>query len=39
MVINGALASAPIFGASGPTGQLTAIGTHLINLQLNTPNG
>ncbi|WP_256992460.1 TetR/AcrR family transcriptional regulator [Paenibacillus sp. XY044] len=39
LVINGALASAPIFGAAGPTGQLTAIGTHLINLQFNAPNG
>ncbi|WP_199613783.1 TetR/AcrR family transcriptional regulator [Paenibacillus alkalitolerans] len=34
LVINGALTSAPIFGTTGPAGQLKTIAAHLIDLQL-----
>jgi len=34
VVINGVLASVPIFGSAGPAAQLTTIVTHLIDLQL-----
>jgi AcrR family transcriptional regulator len=36
LVCNGALASAPLFGASSPAAQLTTIATHLIDLQLGS---
>ncbi|GHO72649.1 TetR family transcriptional regulator [Ktedonobacter sp. SOSP1-85] len=34
LVINGALASAPLFGSSGPSAQLTTIAPYLVDFQL-----
>ncbi len=37
LILNGALTSASLFGETSPTGQLTTIAAHLIDLQLASP--
>jgi AcrR family transcriptional regulator len=39
LLINGALASVPVFGSAAPVAQLKTIATHLIDLQLDSAQG